>query len=518
MQIRIAGRLIDAGEGENVLAALARSGIPLTAPCGGRGLCGKCMVTLLEGRITGAEPDDRGRFAACKGTAATDISLELPPGAGSLLRFPASVSGEGFPGGLAGAVERTVSGRAGVALDVGTTTVSAQLIDLESGRTLDTVSLLNDQRVFGADVMSRISAAQKGRTGELFRLINRETQGILEGFIEKHGLGTIERLSVSGNTTMLHLFVNMDPSSMGSSPFNPVFLEKRNLEGRELGLRALTVELLPSVSAFFGADALGALAAAGFPRLGKDLPAGESPASELPPGSLLLDIGTNAEMALFTGGKLLCTSAAAGPVFEGAQISCGSGGVEGAINRVFLRDGRPAYRVIGGGEPRGICGSGLIDAVALMLDQGIIDETGALSAKTGPRGFVIAGDIALSQADLRQFQLAKSAILSGIRILCKKAGMVPGDLCQVYITGGLGFFLDPRSAVRAGLLPPEFLGKIAVSENLSLKAAVQNLLDQGFLDALRALKARCSVVELADEDGFMKEFTENLLFPASSPG
>jgi uncharacterized 2Fe-2S/4Fe-4S cluster protein (DUF4445 family) len=368
---------------------------------------------------------------------------------------------------------------------------------MDTLRPIATYSALNDQRVLGADVITRIQAARNGRTGELYRLINRQTERILRLFIEKYDLDRIETLAVSGNTTMLHLFANTDPSAMGEVPFTPVFLEQKELRGAELALSADRVILLPSISAYVGSDIVSGLAYLDVLR-------------EEKPG-ILIDIGTNGEMALFNRGQILCCSTAAGPAFEGAEISCGIGSVRGAVNRVAMKDGRLECTTIGGAPVRGICGSGLIDAVAVMLDEGIIEEGGAF-ADDGCRGFTITSGVTLINRDVRQVQLAKSAIMSGIQLLCKHAGLGPGELEKVCIAGGLGFFIDPRSAVRIGLLPGEFLGKIVTAGNLSLKGAEQSLGDPAFLQRCEAAIEKSRLFELASDPLFMDVFTENMLF------
>jgi uncharacterized 2Fe-2S/4Fe-4S cluster protein (DUF4445 family) len=503
------GRVCEVREGETLLSALARGGVVISAPCGGQGTCGKCTVKLLEGSVSsaasGRTPEAGEIISACRVIPRADTRIAL-------------LGNDRIPGnwtdGKNGAGEAgfsTKPGRAGLALDIGTTTVSARLIDLTTGGAVDTISLLNDQRVFGADVMSRINAARQGRTPELFSRINRQTRGIFADLLAKHGPAAIEKLVVSGNTTMLHLFAGVDPSGMGEAPFSPVFLREREFSGAELFLPAGRTLLLPSISAFLGGDVTAGLAAL-------NILEEEGPA-------LLLDIGTNGEMALFHRGHLFCCSTAAGPAFEGAEISCGTGSVRGAVNRVSLSGGAVHFTVIGGEEPdganpngvkpaapRGICGSGLIDAIALMRKTGIIDESGAFQADAGAE-FTITPGISITQRDVRQFQLAKSAILSGIRILCRNAGLGLDEVKRVFIAGGLGFFIDPQNAVVAGLLPVEFPDRIVQCGNVSLRGAALCLTDGDFLSNCRNIIENCRVADLASDPAFTDEFMENMSFP-----
>ncbi|MDR2096537.1 MAG: ASKHA domain-containing protein [Treponema sp.] len=489
MEIHLDDRTVtcEVKAGESLLAALIRAGIAVSAPCGGRGLCGKCKIRLLSGRIEGGAPVS-GMVCSCRAIPVSDVKVALVPDEEVFIN-ETSAPGRGNP--------PHIPERAGVALDIGTTTVSAELINLDTAESIDVVSLLNDQKVFGADVINRINAAKNGKTGELFRFINRQTEKILGGFINKYDLKRIEKLAVSGNTTMLHLFVNTDPSGMGEIPFTPVFLNERSFPGAEFALSAEEVLLLPSISAFIGSDIVSGLAVL-------DIVNDEGP-------SLLIDIGTNGEMALFHRGRILCCSTAAGPAFEGAEISCGIGSVKGAVNRVGVSGGTLTFTTIGGAPPVGICGCGLIDAVALMLKQEKIDESGAFCGGASP-GFFITPDISINNRDIRQFQLAKSAIMSGIKILCKNAGLELTGIKNVFIAGGLGFFIDKQNAASAGLLPKEFLDRIFVCGNLSLKGAAACLTRLDFLSACKKIIEKCEVTELAADPSFTDEFVENMLF------
>jgi uncharacterized 2Fe-2S/4Fe-4S cluster protein (DUF4445 family) len=314
MKIRIQNSdfAFDAGAGETILLACARAGVILSAPCGGRNRCGKCRVRLLEGQVSGVSPDAEGWVRACRAVPLDDITIALP-GNGEFICN--EVTGPSLAATHAPA-------RPAVALDIGTTTLSARLIDLDSSLVLDTISELNDQRAFGADVMSRIGAARNGKTEELYTLINRQTQRILGSFQERWGLPRIEKLSVSGNTTMMHLFLNVDPSGMGVLPFTPVFLEERELKGEALSLPVESVAVLPSIAAFIGADITAGLAVLDI--------------LDSPGPSFFVDIGTNGEMAIAHNGTLFCCSTAAGPAFEGGGN--------------FLRGGRRERRHQQGGS------------------------------------------------------------------------------------------------------------------------------------------------------------------------
>jgi len=476
----------EAAAGETILLACARSGVIISAPCGGRGHCGKCRVRLLEGKVSGDTPDASGAVHACAAVPLSDITIAF------------TVSGElDADGVLPAARERHA--RAGVALDIGTTTVSARLVDLDTLSAIDTISELNDQRPFGADVISRIGVAKNGKTDALFSLINRQAERLINSFKEKWDIPKIEKLVVAGNTTMQHLFLNIDPSGMGELPFTPVFLEGKVLSGEALSLSVESVTVLPSISAFIGADITAGLTVLDILNI-------QGP-------SFFIDIGTNGEMALCKDGTIYCCSTAAGPAFEGAEISCGVGGIKGAISGVKFTEGKTAglsLTTIGNVPPVGICGSGLVDTVAVMLKQGVIDETGFM---TSPKNeFNLADEISITGRDIRQFQLAKSAILSGIKILCKSAGLRLLEIKNVFVAGGFGFYINKQNAVNAGIFPREFLDPLSVCGNLSLQGAEECLGAKDFLRRCEKIISQCTVIDLAADPSFTDEFAENMLF------
>jgi len=488
IQIQNSQIICEAAAGETILLACARSGVIISAPCGGRGRCGKCRVRLLEGQVSGDTPDAEGTVRACAAVPLSEITIACP----AYGEFSAN-------GKLTAAAIKDRPARAGIALDIGTTTVSARLVDLDTSTALDTISELNDQRSFGADVISRIGAAKNGKTEELFTLINRQTERIIKSFKHRWDIPKIEKLAVGANTTMLHFFLNIDPSSMGELPFTPVFLEERELKGETLSLSVEDVTVLPSIAAFIGADISAGLTALDI--------------ENVPGPSFFIDVGTNGEMALCNNGSIYCCSTAAGPAFEGAEISCGVGGIKGAISGVKLTEDKTAglsLTTIGNVPPVGICGSGLVDAVAVMLKQGIIDETGFMLGST--KEFNLAPGVSISGRDIRQFQLAKSAILSGVKILCKNAGLKPADIKSVFVAGGFGFYINKQNAVDSGIFPREFLDPLSVCGNLSLQGAEECLTAKDFLDRCKEVISKCSIIDLAADPAFTDEFAENMMF------
>ena len=504
------GTLCESHEGETVLSALTRSGIVLSAPCGGRGICGKCRISLLKGKICIAGTGETVKvlqpgeiFSACKGVPLSDIAIELADETGGRTTIQTKKS------------RRKKIRNSGAAIDIGTTTVQLELVDVDTGESLETISALNAQRGFGADVMSRINAARNGKSRELFAVINQQIEGMLRHCIDTWNLSGIERCVVSGNTAMLHLFCGADPSGLGEVPFTPVFLEERHFSGKELKLSVDVVTVLPGISAFVGADIVSGLAFLDILNHKEN--------------ALFTDIGTNGEIAIWKAKerRLLCTSTAAGPCFEGAEISCGMSALPGAINRICMggalskeyggksfEHGPLSFTTLGNTPPRGVCGSGLIDAIAAMKTLEAIDETGAFADGYAASGFPLTKGIAITQKDIRQFQLAKSAIRAGITVLCARAGFTTLlDIGTAYIAGGLGFFINLDNAVTAGLLPQEFAGNnTAVCGNTSLKGAVQCLLDPAFLPYCRNIAACSDTENLASTTDFTEAFAENMYF------
>ena len=510
------GASCEARQGESVLSALVRSGVFISAPCGGRGICGKCRLNLLEGTVrltdTGAEAKAGSSFCACKAMALCDITIshDIVISRDITISHEQDLFDDNFIGKkLAVMPDGRKVKRAGVGVDIGTTTVQARLVCLDTGETLETFSALNKQRSFGADVMSRIEASRNGKLKELSAVIKNQIEDILRQFIDRWDLPCIEQCTVSGNTTMLHLFCGEDPSAMGEAPYTPVFLEERRFEGKEISLSARNVTLLPGISAFVGADITAGLAFLDIMNRAEN--------------AIFIDIGTNGEIAVWNKSekKLLCCSTAAGPCFEGAEISCGMGAELGAINRInFKKEAANAhlfnygplyYTTLGNVKAHGICGAGLIDAVAAMKKLKAVDESGALADKYAQSGFPVTDKITVTQGDVRQFQLAKAAIYSGMKILMRKAGLYIEDIGAVYIAGGLGFYIDLDNAAEIGLIHRELKSKTAVCGNTSLLGAVKSMTDTAFLPRCREIASRAVTEELALYEDFIREFADNMM-------
>lgn len=417
----------------------------------------------------------------------------------------------------------------GIAVDIGTTTVVAYLMDLRTGARVDVLSGLNNQKAYGGDVIARINYTiqEAGGLEELRERIVTQIDDLVADLAERNQLDpkSICSVTVAGNTTMMHLFAGLPPKYIAASPFIPVATQGQVFPAENLGFAfnpRATVYMLPSISGYVGADIVAGVLASGM-----------GDREEL---SLLVDIGTNGEIVLGNNERLLSCSTAAGPAFEGAHIAKGVGGIAGAINTVRPDHRRISYTTIRDAAPVGICGSGIIDTTALLVNTGIVDPTGRfldadeldgqgeawLKEHIVERGeqaaFVISGEgehgdeVYFTQKDLREVQLAKAAVAAGINVLMKEAGVGPEDIAHVYLAGGFGSFIDKRSALAIGLFPGVFSDRIEVIGNAAGTGAVMCLLSQKNLDHCDVVKEKVEYVELSTSAAFQDEYINCMTF------
>lgn len=418
----------------------------------------------------------------------------------------------------------------GVAIDIGTTTVVAYLMDLNKGTVVTSGAVTNPQQAFGADVISRITHASSGsdKLRELQEKVIGGLNGIISQLCQKRGIRTEEiyQAVVVGNTTMAHLFLGIDPTYLAPAPFIPVFRQAVGVEARELGLNILgigMVVVLPNVAGYVGSDTVGVMLA--------------TEADRLPGVSLIVDIGTNGEMILTGKDRLLTCSTAAGPAFEGAEIKYGMRAAEGAIEGVRITTD-VELEVIGGGKARGICGSGLIDAIAEMFKVGVISPSGRYAFEPNQleklplmvrdrvrkteraNEFVLVWaensatgeDIVLSQKDIREMQLAKGAIMAGIMILVQEMGIVPQEIDRVLLAGAFGNYIKKESAVVIGLLPALPLERIHTIGNAAGDGAKMALLSMEERARADILAKMAEHIELSNRNEFQQEFIKGLDF------
>ena len=403
----------------------------------------------------------------------------------------------------------------GAAIDIGTTSLSLYLFDLDSGEFLGGSSALNPQTAYGGDVITRISYCRNNPDGLSFlrsALIEKLESMLDEVLGGKQSRDQVYLAAAAGNTTMLHILAGVNPLSLALAPFRPAFLKPLVIEGERSGLSMAPrgrLILLPGAAAYVGADIIGGLTAIDY--------------RSCPVCTLFIDIGTNGEIVLIEGpDRLLATSCALGPALEGMNISCGCRAVPGAVNTVELGDDMlPRFTTINGLPPIGICGSGLIDLVAALVSSGVIAPSGAFDHKAGLTGrlkgdrYHLTDDVYLSQRDIRQVQLAKSAAITGILTLLGEAGRSVADLEHIIVAGSFGYHLNPEKLKCIGLLPPEYTGRITLVGNSSLSGASLAVLNHDILKDMEHLASVIQVLDLGSHPDFSKMFISHLAFAST---
>jgi len=405
----------------------------------------------------------------------------------------------------------------GVAIDIGTTTIACYLFELVDGCQLAVAAGSNPQSTFGADVISRIGYGREQKKGseELRRLVVDALNELITRMVQEVGIkrDAVYKVTVVGNPTMLHLFLGIDPLAIDHSPYVPVIQNGLTLRAEEAGLAVFPfarVEILPAVSAYVGSDIVAGI-------LYADM--GTKDAIEL-----FLDIGTNGEVVLAVGSRMFACSTAAGPAFEGASISQGMSALDGAIHRVTIEDGELSCSVLGGKEARGICGSGLLDAVAALREIGLIDSSGRLRRTEHPLSsqiegegtkarFLLSDGVYLTQKDIREFQLAKGAIRAGIEVMLEHASIGSDGIDRILVGGAFGSSLSPSSLLCTGLLPSIDVGRIISLGNSAGQGAKLVLLNRRNTQHLQQLIKKTNYIELSFIKEFSQKFITHMQFP-----
>ncbi len=440
---------------------LTQYGFFVPQPCGGKGTCRKCEV-LVNGK-----PE-----LACKYVLTGDATVILPD-----REAITTVTG----GPESGRLTENIC----LCLDLGTTTLALALVSLDDKCIIRTVSAPNPQRSFGADVISRIAYCAQNGAAELQSVLLHRIGELVSELLGAYRLTGVERMYVAGNTTMLHLLFGVDCTALGYSPYAPAFVESRCAE---LGIPGVgQVISLPGISAFVGADIVAGIHYAG------------APAHKY---RLLLDLGTNAEIALYSKDRILCTAAAAGPCFEGANISCGMSAGDGAVCAQSLSG---TCTVIGGGKAKGVCATGLIDVIANGVRRELIDETGFMEDDTLP----VCDGVFLTDRDVREFQLAKSAICAAIECLLHRAGIGVQDVEDFYVAGGFSAGINVENAARLGLIPKALAPKFRGINNASLLGTVKYACGGGMPDVPLE---NAEYADLSADPLFSRLFMEHMMF------
>ncbi len=533
------GRRTQARSGQTLLEAAQSAGVGLASVCGGVGTCEECRVRLASGRLTPPTLVEQavltraelasGFRLACQAEPLSDVKLDIPPESLTAAQR-LQLDGEETLLDLRPAVRS--SGAHGLAVDIGTTKLAAYLIDLETGQTLARAGAMNPQIAYGEDVISRIAFAgrEQGGAKKLQSVLVDTLNNLLLGLCsEAHvSLDSVLDAVLVGNTAMHHLFAGLPVEQLGHAPFSPAVTGPLNIPARDLGLNlgpASMAYLPPVIAGYVGADHIAMLLATGITSSAKS-----RSSRRLPPDNegrdkniLALDIGTNTEIALVSAGKTTCCSCASGPAFEGAHIHEGMRAAPGAIERARWLDGRIIWQTIVGQPPVGICGSGILDVVAALLDGGLVKPTGALKTVVEPGqvgGYVlvpasltgVGRDLMVTRKDVHEIQLAKSAIRSGIEILLQDAGLTFADLDEFIVAGAFGTYLDLRSAIRTGMFPPLPLDKFHQVGNAAGVGARQMLLSLDKRREAEQLASQIGYIELTSRPAFTSLFMEHLSF------
>lgn len=508
-------------EGQTIQQALTQHGIYNSAVCGGRGTCGKCRIKVIAGKVPASEADKKyfkqaewesGWRLACTAYPLTDCEIvtdrEQEETFRAVTDFALEQSGQ--KEAVWGQEDRVIAPKWAIGIDLGTTTIAMQLVDLTGGQIVDTWTGINRQRAYGADVISRILASNQGKQKELKACVIKDLKTGICALTGKQGMEReefpVSIIGIAGNTTLLHLLLGYSCKTLGVYPFTPVCIDEIRLDWTELDPESgwkIPVVILPGISTYVGADIAAGILACKM-----------EDTEEI---SLLLDLGTNGEMALGNSKKILTASVAAGPAFEGGNITCGMGSVSGAISNVRIQNQKAQVRVIGEKSPVGICGTGVIETVYELLKEGIIDESGLMEEPFFTSGYVLAESadkvqIMLTQKDIRELQLAKAAVRAGIETLLFRYGIGYSEVKHIYVAGGFGYEMDFNKAMGIGLIPAAFAGRITAVGNSCLKGVLQYLASEAVTDRLTHIIAHAGEISLADDGKFQEMYMEHMYF------
>jgi uncharacterized 2Fe-2S/4Fe-4S cluster protein (DUF4445 family) len=517
------GEQISIHAGATLLEAAHTAGIILNTVCGGKGICRKCAILL--------QPDNK-QVLACQYTIDSDLIVTVPAASRFFEQkiLEHGIDRDVYPTVVKRYIKSGETAEAvfGLAVDIGTTTVVAKLIDLTDSRLIAAEADFNPQSVHGDDVVSRITFAKTDeQLTELQRLIIECINNLIANLCGKTGIDSncIYEMTAVGNTTMTHILLHLPIAQLGQAPYKAYSLSSHDTPARDLNIGInpeANIHTVENIAGFVGSDTVAAALAVDI-NLAEQL-------------TLLVDIGTNGELVCGDKNKLYAASCAAGPALEGARISQGSRAVDGAIEAVYISDGDIDVDVIGGSPPLSICGSGLIDAVAVMLDLGVLDSTGRMikpaSAKTKlppaiARRIIIENDqpafvltfdddglpaVTLTQQDIREVQLAKAAIAAGIRLLLKKLNLKENDIQKILLAGAFGNYIRRSSALRIGLLPRVPEERIHFVGNAASSGARMILLNRTARELAGHLARRIRYIEIAHEREFINIYTNCMSF------
>ncbi len=516
------GRIIETDSKRCLMEVLVDNNIFLRSDCGGKGVCGKCKVKISHGESHEEIKE------ACMLIPDQDISVEIPEASmlsPNIIHKPPVILPDSF-----NVINTTNKQEFGIAVDLGTTTIAVYLCDISNRKIITSVSIKNPQAHYGDDVMSRIGAISLSPE-TLERLQNLTVKAIDSGIKTMLVLcslskNTVSKMVVVGNPTMIHILIGIDPGPIGEHPYQPVFFESRKTPSHTLNfsMQSIPVKTLPQISGFIGGDILAAALAVNL--------------ENQPIGTLLVDLGTNGELILKGRDKLIATSCATGPAFEGATLSCGMQAIPGAIDNVKISSHKnlPACSIIkkngsANEKAQGICGSGVISAIAEFYRRGIIEPGGRFNQKDtienvlkdskGLSTYVLVPgelsangqDIGISQKDIRAIQLGKAALITGIEYLLKEAKLEKPE--KIIIAGAFGSHMNKNDMITLGMLPLIAPEQIEIAGNAAGAGAVLTLCDDKYQKDAEKTSRKITVVDLAANKDFQNTFIHRLNFPES---
>lgn len=532
----------EAEKGESLIAAAAKASVSIDAQCGGQGTCGKCKVRVfakvlddpdeVERKFLSKDELDEGIRLACRMMVRDDMTVHVfpTPGSGNMDRKKdMAIMPDNFKPDIMKGIFGDAGGYYGLSFDIGTTTVVGRLWDLTRAKSLGTAARTNPQSDYGADVISRIMYCNmaEGNLRKMQHKISDCLNDVIEELSKEFNIDSlnIRKISAVGNTTMSHLLLGIDPKSLALAPFTPGFTGSVFAYAKDLNIKIhpeAKVNVLPNIAGHVGSDTVAVL-------LSSNL-------KKMEGGNLAIDIGTNGEILLACNGQVLACSTAAGPAFEGACIEQGMRAATGAIEGVRITSNDVELSVIGETQPLGICGSGLIDCVAELLKSGLVTDKGKLLTKEealntgltdsiinrlvkGNKGnsFILyqgarGKTIAITQKDIREVQLAKGAILAGIRIMLQQLELTNDDIQRVFLAGAFGNYIKKDSAITIGLLPDIPVEKVISIGNAAGVGASMALLSDASLKEANELAESTEHIELALHPDFQAIFLKSMYF------
>ncbi|MEA5047904.1 MAG: ASKHA domain-containing protein [Eubacteriales bacterium] len=508
VQFYPSGTTIAVPFGALVSDAAKQAGVWIDSPCGGKGTCKKCVVFLSQDGRTESVLACQTRITADCSITRSNQEFVRPLSEGIVRNVPYAP----YPGATAFS-ERSCF----AAFDLGTTTIVCYLLDAKTGEQIAAVGIQNPQSAYGADVITRanyVLTSERPNVMQQYAVeaLNQLLRQVLDTCNRE--LNDLSLVTLVGNTVMLHLLLGYPLQHLVCSPYQPYRTERRILPANQIGLTAQCPLLIaPVIGGFVGADTVACMSATEFG-------VKRNP-------TLLIDVGTNGEIVLTDGKRILCCSTAAGPAFEGANISCGMRAVTGAIDRVWLDNQQLCYSVIGNGDPLGLCGSGLIDLCALLFRQSIIDEGGRFQESTplgeriftmtnGMKAFLVSQEehpIVLTQKDIRELQLGKAAIRAGIETLLHEFRLASKQIHETLLAGAFGNYLSAQSLCDIGLLPRSLIGSIRSVGNAAGEGAKLYARNFALFEESETMAKKTNYIELALSPVFTEYYMDAMAFP-----